>query len=85
MKCYVYRSSKELDTYLYLPEKDDFSTVPDSLKQVFGRPEFALEFDLSERERLAVTTSDQVMQSIQDQGFYLQMPPRQKSGEKLNS
>lgn len=78
MKCYVYRSSKELDTYLYLAQKDDFSTLPESLKQIFGRAEFALEFDLSERDQLAVTTSEQVMQSIQKQGFYLQMPPRKK-------
>ena len=78
MKCYVYRSSKELDTYLYLAEKDNFSVLPEGLIALFGHPEFALEFDLAERKTLAVTTPEAVMESIQSRGFYLQMPPRKK-------
>ncbi|MCG5501637.1 YcgL domain-containing protein [Ectothiorhodospira lacustris] len=74
MTCYVYRSSRKQDTYLYLPVKDDFSSLPDALMNVFGAPVFALEFELTPQRRLAREDAAQVMENLRIRGFHLQMP-----------
>ena len=76
MQCYVYRSGRRQDTYLYLPERDDFSKVPEALMQVFGTPEFALEFELTPERRLAREDPRQVLANLHERGFHLQMPPQ---------
>lgn len=75
MQCYVYRSNRKPDTYLYLPRKDDFEEVPEPLMQVFGAPEFSLEFELTPQRKLAQEDPEMVLQNLKDQGFHLQMPP----------
>ncbi len=75
MLCYVYRSSKKADTYLYLPQKDDFSHLPDALLSVFGKPVFALKFELTPDRKLAAADAEQVLSNLTAQGYYLQIPP----------
>ncbi len=74
MQCYVYRSSKKADTYLYLLQKDEFAHLPAGLLSVFGKPEFALEFELTLDRKLAAADAKQVMSNLATQGYYLQMP-----------
>jgi len=74
MKCFVYKSVRRADSYIYLTEKDDFDKVPEQLLHIFGKPEFALEFDLTVDRKLAVADAAQVIQNIEEQGYYLQMP-----------
>ncbi|QMU62763.1 MAG: hypothetical protein GKR92_09105 [Gammaproteobacteria bacterium] len=76
MKCFVYKSLKKADSYIYLNEKDNFKNIPEQLFVLFGKPEFTLEFDLTEDRKLALADAQQVLQSINDQGYYLQMPSK---------
>ena len=76
MKCYVYKSVKKADSYIFLDQKDNFSNIPEKLLLLFGAPQFTLEFDLTEDRKLALADATQVMQSIKEQGYYLQMPPK---------
>lgn len=76
MQCFVYRSSLKPETYLYVSRKEDFSEVPEPLMKLFGRPEFALEFELSAERRLAQEDPVQVLANIKERGFHLQMPPQ---------
>ena len=76
MKCFVYKSVKKADSYIYIDQKDDFEKVPHQLLQLFGKPEFALEFDLTEDRTLAAADAKQVIQYIHEQGYYLQMPSK---------
>ena len=71
--CYIYRSERKEDTYLYVLEKDDFSQVPDELMKAFGQPEFSFEFELTEDRRLAKEDTAEVIANLQQQGFQLQM------------
>ena len=75
MNCYIYRSRKKVGNYLYLPEKNNFSELPEELLKLFGNPEFAFQFDLSSKKQLASIDSQTVIQHLQEQGFYLQIPP----------
>jgi hypothetical protein len=74
MRCYVYRSPRKADTYLYVAEKDSFSQVPQALMALFGEPELALELELTPARRLAAADAPEVIARLQVQGYYLQMP-----------
>lgn len=76
MKCFVYKSVKKSDSYIFIDQKDDFEKVPQQLLKLFGKPEFTLEFDLTENRKLATADAKQVMQYIHEQGYYLQMPSK---------
>jgi uncharacterized protein len=74
MRVYVYRSSRRMDTYVFLAEKDCFDVIPEPLMQVFGTPRLALEFDLTPGRALAQEDPEAVLASLQERGFHLQMP-----------
>ena len=74
MQCFVYRSRKKADTYLYISKQDGFSTIPEGLMRLFGKPEFTLKFDLTPNRKLAVANARDIIDSLNQQGFYLQMP-----------
>ena len=71
--CYIYRSERKADTYLYLLEKDDFSSVPQELMTVFGEPQFSFQFNLSEDRKLAKEDAAEVIANLKENGFHLQM------------
>jgi len=75
MICAIYRSPLRDQTYLYLGKKDDFSCVPEALMKGFGKPQLAMVISLESRERLASADITKVKQQIEEQGYYLQIPP----------
>ena len=72
----MYKSVKKADSYIYLNQKDDFEKIPEQLLLLFGKPQFTLEFDLTGDRKLALADANQVMQSLNEQGYYLQMPSK---------
>ncbi|AVF34231.1 YcgL domain-containing protein [Rahnella sikkimica] len=75
MLCVIYRSTKRDQTYLYVEKKDDFSRVPEELLKGFGVPQFSMMLNLAGREKLASADISKVRQALEDQGYYLQVPP----------
>ena len=73
MFCHIYRSSRKVDTYLYLTDKDDFSIVPEALMTVFGEPEFSFSFNLKADRKLAKEDTDEVLKNLEEQGYHLQL------------
>lgn len=71
----VYRSNKKEGMYLYLPVKDDFSKVPEKLMKIFGQPEFSLQLNLAKRDCLSRVDIEEVKSKMNQEGFYLQLPP----------
>ncbi len=61
--------------YLYLTQKDKFDSVPEPLMKAFGKPEFAMQLNLAKRDRLAREDINVVKEKLQEQGYFLQMPP----------
>lgn len=77
----VYRSSRRDGMYLYVDADEDLARVPEALLKNFGRPVAALSLPLTPDRRLARADAVVVLRSIEDSGFYLQMPP---SAEELS-
>ncbi|WP_439243615.1 YcgL domain-containing protein [Lonepinella sp. BR2474] len=75
MLCAIYKSKKKDGMYLYVEKRDKFDAVPDSLRQLFGPPIFVMLFNLMGRQSLAQADKQDVLTQIQQQGYYLQMPP----------
>lgn len=74
--CSVYRSPKEEGMYLYVDKKNDLESVPEELLKLFGKPELAMTLLLTPEKKLARADAGRVIEMIQEQGFYLQIPPR---------
>ena len=75
MFCVIYRSSKQDQTYLYVENKDDFSRVPPELMAHFGKPVLSMLFPLNGSKKLVAADINKVKQDLEEQGYYLQLPP----------
>ena len=83
MPCKVYRSDKKAETYLYLAEDLPFSDLPDELQERFGKPAFVMSLNLSTDRELARVHVNKVLESLAEQGFYLQLPPKLPVEEEI--
>lgn len=75
INCWIYRSSRKDEMYLYLTAEDAFDDVPEVLLKSFGKPEFVMELTLSVERTLARADVATVMASLKEDKFYFQMPP----------
>ncbi|MGX2949466.1 YcgL domain-containing protein [Ursidibacter sp. B-7004-1] len=83
MLCAIYKSSKKEGMYLFVEKRDQFDQVPEELRQLFGKPQFVMLFNLNGEKSLKRADKQEVLQKIQTQGFYLQMPPPTENLHKL--
>lgn len=75
MQCFIYKSLKKDELYLYVNHKDDFSAVPEALFKSMGRLSFVMELELTPQRKLARENPEKVMASLQSKGFFVQLPP----------
>jgi uncharacterized protein YcgL (UPF0745 family) len=73
--CWIYRSSRKSEMYLYLIREDGFADLPEGLRRLFGVPTLVMQLDLHPGRSLARENVLQVMESLRIQGFHLQLPP----------
>ncbi|TVZ39679.1 hypothetical protein P886_4086 [Alteromonadaceae bacterium 2753L.S.0a.02] len=71
----IYRSVNKEGMYLYVAKGFDLEELPPALRKQFGRAELAMSLVLTPEKKLARAESTAVINAIQEQGFYLQMPP----------
>jgi uncharacterized protein YcgL (UPF0745 family) len=74
MQCYIYKSSKKQNLYLYIQNKDDFSSVPEALFNSLGKLELIIELDLTPERKLAKEDPVKVIASLNQKGYFLQLP-----------
>ena len=78
LPCWVYRSTRVQDMYLYLAEEDGFDPVPPALLARFGEPMLVIELVLSRERELAREDVNLVMANLRGRGFHLQIPPQMR-------
>ena len=74
--CNVYKSAKTANLYLYVARDVGLVHVPEALLEKFGEPELALTIDLHPARTLAREDPTKVIAAIEENGFYLQLPPQ---------
>jgi uncharacterized protein YcgL (UPF0745 family) len=90
MLCVIYKSSKKEQTYLFVKQRDDFSDVPPPLMSTFGTPKLVTLINLATKEKLGMADIERVRENLNQQGYYLQLPPPQENlldahKEKMNA
>jgi len=73
--CWIYKSSKKDEMYLYLARQDDFEVVPSELMKRFGQAQLVMELELSSDKKLARENTQVVINNLLENGFHLQLPP----------
>ncbi len=73
--CVIYRSARKTDNYLYVERANDFARVPQALLELLGPLTLVMSLELHPQRKLAQVDVMQVMQRLEQQGYYLQMPP----------
>lgn len=76
MHCVVYKSLKKYDAYLFVEKEGEFDRVPETLLSLLGKLELVMPLELDENRSLAQADPKQVIESLQEQGYYLQLPPK---------
>lgn len=72
-RVYIYRCNQQPDSYLYLPEKDNFEILPEPLSSLLGELSFSFEFDLTRQSRLVQADPQTVLDSLLEKGYFLQL------------
>ncbi len=75
LPCWIYKSPRQSEMYLYLASEDGFDTVPSELLALFGTPKLVIEISLHAGRKLAREDPRRVMGNLREHGFHLQMPP----------
>lgn len=73
--CEIFRSSRKEEMYLYVDKARGIEDVPEVLMKQFGEPESVMTIMLTPDRKLARADVTEVLTAIEQQGFYLQMPP----------
>ena len=76
LPCWVYKSARKEEMYLYLAKENGYDDLPEMLRQHFGRAIFVMQLDLESGRALARAETRSVMQALEEQGYYLQLPPK---------
>lgn len=74
--CSIYKTARKEEMYLYVDKKEQLARVPAALLNQFGTPILVCDLLLHPEKKLARAQIDEVLKSLRDKGFYLQMPPK---------
>lgn len=73
--CEVFKSSRKDEMYLYVDKRQGLVDVPAPLLETFGKPVPVFTMLLTADKKLSRVNAADVIEGINDKGFYLQMPP----------
>ena len=81
MQCFVYRSARKAETYLYVRRRDDFAQVPGPIVAALQPLQFVLELTLEPERRLARVDAAEVRAALEQRGWFVQHPPAPQAPE----
>ena len=81
-RCTIYKGSREQELYVFVPVEDGEGNIPEELRQRMGTIQEVMTLDIAPDRKLARADAANVLNSIEAQGYYLQLPP-EISGQVL--
>lgn len=79
---WIYKGVRRAETYLFLPEENNFEKVPGELLDAMGTLELVMELEIDEQRTLARVDAKDVIKSVLRVGYFLQLPPVEPEGEQ---
>lgn len=74
MQVTIYRSSVKEGLYAYVQAGSAIDSLPEAVLKQLGKPEKAMDLELDGSRTLPNADVNEVVDAIQSQGFYIQMP-----------
>lgn len=71
----IFTGSRKPEAYLYVDKACGLAEVPEALLAQFGETRSVMTLMLDGRRRLARADAAEVLARIEQQGYYLQLPP----------
>ena len=71
----IFKGNKKEEMYLYVDQKEGLRQVPDDLLLTFGQTDSVMILPLTQDKKLARVEAADVLEAIEQQGYFLQMPP----------
>jgi uncharacterized protein YcgL (UPF0745 family) len=75
---WVYKGSRRTETYLYVPDENNFEQVPKDLLDAMGTLEFVMEIEIDAQRKLARVDAGEVIKNVLDAGYFLQLAPLER-------
>lgn len=60
---------------MYIDKQDDFSSIPETILKSIGQPEYVMQLDITPDRKLAREKATDILKGIEENGFFIQMPP----------
>ncbi len=60
---------------MYIDKQDDFSSIPEAILKSIGIPSFVMELNITPERQLAREKASDIIKGIEENGFFIQMPP----------
>ena len=79
----AYRHEKKEGMFLFIRHNLAWQTLPDPLQQQFAHKSEVTRFVMTPTRKLARADSATVWQALNDQGYYLQMPPSDPNAQQV--
>ena len=79
---WVYKGTRRAETYLYVPEENDFQRVPKDLLDALGKLEPVMKLELDEQRQLARVDASEVIKNVLSAGYFLQLAPIESEGKR---
>lgn len=74
--CTIYRAAKKDGLYVYMDHRADPADLPEPLRLQTGALAVAMTLVITPDKALARADAGKVLEAIEEQGFYLQLPPK---------
>lgn len=71
--CFVYKSDKKENCYLYIKKENDFSALPETIINYFGAPIFVMKLPLILGKKYPAGSVDMLTNRLKEQGFFIQL------------
>ena len=82
IRCNIFNCARKADTYLYLKAGMRPEELPEALRILLGDLQQFLTLEISENSKLAQVSAVDVLAALNDQGYFLQMPPAERLREQ---
>ena len=75
----VLAGKRKPDTYLFIPSETETEDLPAELLLLLGELRKVITLDITPEKQLARCRGVDVIESLANVGYYLQMPPRERT------
>lgn len=73
--CTIFKSNREQELYVYVPQEQGVENIPEALLERMGQLSEVMTINISPDRKLARAEATKVLGEIDENGFYLQLPP----------